>query len=79
MTLALPPGGKGPRTLQCLDCDDRPEPLKSDALRWISSELKPPQFEHVVLLLLGALGYEDVKVLGGSGDHGIDVQPYPDG
>jgi hypothetical protein len=26
---ALPPGGKGRRSLQCLDCD-RPDPLKSD-------------------------------------------------
>jgi hypothetical protein len=42
MMLALPPGGAGPRTLQCLDCD-RPDPLKSDALRWLSSELRPPQ------------------------------------
>jgi hypothetical protein len=42
MMLALPPGGMGPRTLQCLDCD-RPDPLKSHALRWLSSELKPPQ------------------------------------
>lgn len=37
-------------------------------------ELTPPQFEHVVLLMLGALGYEEVKVVGSSGDHGIDVQ-----
>jgi len=42
MMLALPPGGSGPRTLQCLDCE-RPDPLKSDALRWLSSELRPPQ------------------------------------
>jgi hypothetical protein len=42
MVLALPLGGMGPRTLQCLDCD-RPDPLKSDALRWLSSELRPPQ------------------------------------
>jgi hypothetical protein len=39
--LALPPGGKGRRSLQCLDCE-RPDPLKSsDALRWLSSELQP--------------------------------------
>ena len=43
MMLVLPPGGKGPRTLQCLDCDEGLDPLKSDALRWLSSELKPPQ------------------------------------
>jgi hypothetical protein len=38
MTLELQPGGKSPRTYQCLDCD-RPDPLKSDALRWLSGEL----------------------------------------
>jgi len=39
MTLALQPGGKGPRTLQCLDCD-RPDPLKSDtASGWLNGEL----------------------------------------
>jgi hypothetical protein len=27
LILALPPGGKGPRTFQCLDCE-RPDPLK---------------------------------------------------
>jgi len=37
MTLELQPGGKSPRTYQCLDCD-RPDPLKSDALRWLSGE-----------------------------------------
>ena len=42
MVLALPPGGAGLRTLQCIDCE-RPDPLKSDTLRWLSSELKPPQ------------------------------------
>jgi hypothetical protein len=36
--LELQPGGKSPRTFQCLDCD-RPDPLKSDALRWLSGEL----------------------------------------
>jgi hypothetical protein len=38
MTLELQTGGKPPRTFQCLDCD-RPDPLKSDALRWLSGEL----------------------------------------
>jgi hypothetical protein len=42
LLLALPPGGKGQRTFQCLDCE-RPDPLKSDALKWLSSELKLPQ------------------------------------
>ncbi|OFV79737.1 MAG: hypothetical protein A2W26_10795 [Acidobacteria bacterium RBG_16_64_8] len=36
--------------------------------------LKPPEFEKVVLLLLQALKYEDVKVTGKAGDHGIDVR-----
>jgi hypothetical protein len=43
LILALPPGGKGRRTFQCLDCE-RPDPLKSDdALRWLSGELQPPK------------------------------------
>jgi len=37
-TFELQPGGKTPRTFQCLDCE-RPDPLKSDALRWLSGEL----------------------------------------
>lgn len=41
--LALSPGGKGKRTLQCLDCE-RPDPLdKPDTLRWLSGELRPPK------------------------------------
>jgi len=45
LTLALPPGGKGQRTFQCLDCDhDRPDPLKTDeAIGWLNGELRPPQ------------------------------------
>jgi hypothetical protein len=43
LILALPPGGKGKRTMQCLDCD-RPDPLKSDAATgWLKSELQPPK------------------------------------
>jgi hypothetical protein len=43
MVLALPPGGKGPRTLKCFE-SDRPDPLKSDkAIGWLQGELKPPQ------------------------------------
>jgi hypothetical protein len=39
MILALQLGGKGPRTLQCLDCD-RPDPLKSDQVTgWLNGEL----------------------------------------
>jgi hypothetical protein len=38
MTLELQPGGKAPRTFQCLDCD-QPDPLKSEAKGWLSGEL----------------------------------------
>jgi hypothetical protein len=42
MVLALPPNGKGPRTLQCINCDG-PDPLKSEkATAWLKSELQPP-------------------------------------
>jgi hypothetical protein len=45
LILALPPGGKGKRTMQCVDCD-RPDPLKSDAATgWLKSELRPPKSE----------------------------------
>ena len=41
--LALPPGGKGKRTLQCYDCDG-PDPLKTDkATGWLKSELTTNQ------------------------------------
>jgi hypothetical protein len=43
LILALPPDGKGKRTMQCVDCD-RPDPLKSDAAKgWLKSELQPPK------------------------------------
>ncbi len=43
LILALPPGGKGPRKLQCLDCD-RPDPLKSERVTgWLEGELQPPK------------------------------------
>jgi hypothetical protein len=39
LILALPPGGKGPRTFQCFDCS-RPDPLKSpDVAGWLAGEL----------------------------------------
>jgi hypothetical protein len=42
LILALPPGGKGQRTLQCFECD-RPDPLESETVtRWFKSELQPP-------------------------------------
>jgi hypothetical protein len=43
LILAPPPGGQGPRTFQCLDCD-RPDPLKSETVTgWLNSELQPPK------------------------------------
>jgi hypothetical protein len=39
MTMALPPGGTGLRSLQCMDCD-RPDPLQSpDVTGWIKGLL----------------------------------------
>jgi hypothetical protein len=39
LILALPLGGKGPRTFQCFDCD-RPDPLKSEEVSgWLRGEL----------------------------------------
>jgi len=32
----------GGRKFQCLDCEGD-DPLKSNALKWISGELKPPE------------------------------------
>jgi hypothetical protein len=43
MVLALPLGGRGPRTLQCFDCD-RDDPLKADSTAgWLKGELQPPK------------------------------------
>ena len=43
MILALPPGGKGPRTFQCLECDGQ-DPLKTDEIiGWLKGELQPPK------------------------------------
>src|SRR4030081_1979620 len=42
MVLALPPGGKGPRTLQCFDCD-RDDPLKADSTAgWLKGGIRAP-------------------------------------
>jgi hypothetical protein len=41
MVLALPLGGRGPRALQCFDCD-RDDPLKADSTTgWLKGELHP--------------------------------------
>jgi len=39
LVLALPRGGKGKRTMRCLDCE-RPDPLKTDQVKgWLAGEL----------------------------------------
>jgi hypothetical protein len=39
LVLALPPGGKGSRVFQCLECDRR-DPIKTDqAIGWLKGEL----------------------------------------
>jgi hypothetical protein len=43
MRLALGPGGKGPRSLQCEQCE-RPDPLNADEfVGWLKGELRPPK------------------------------------
>jgi hypothetical protein len=43
MVLVLQPGGKGPRTLKCLDCE-RFDPLRAGtATGWFRGELQPPK------------------------------------
>lgn len=42
MTLQLQPGGKSPRTFQCLDCQ-RPDPLKSPVVAGILNALHQPE------------------------------------
>jgi hypothetical protein len=43
LILALPPGGNGRRTFQCLDCE-RSDPIKTDqATGWLKGELQPPK------------------------------------
>jgi hypothetical protein len=44
MALELQPGGKLPRTFQCIDCD-RPDPLQNPrAQGWSKGELGPEEF-----------------------------------
>jgi hypothetical protein len=43
MRLALAPGGRGPRSLRCEQCD-RFDPLKADdVIGWLKGELRPPK------------------------------------
>jgi hypothetical protein len=43
MRLALAPGGKGPHSLRCEQCE-RPDPLKAvEIAGWFKGELRPPK------------------------------------
>jgi hypothetical protein len=40
LTLALPPGGKGQRTFQCIDCEGPADPIKDpQTIGWLCGEL----------------------------------------
>jgi phage FluMu protein Com len=43
VTLALGPGGKGPRSLRCSQCEGL-DPLKAgEIVGWLKGELRPPK------------------------------------
>src|ERR1700722_12939638 len=43
MSLVLAPGGKGPRSLRCLQCEGL-DPLKAiEVAGWLKGELQPPK------------------------------------
>jgi hypothetical protein len=43
LTWALPQGGNGKRTFQCLNCDG-PDPMKTEKTTgWLKGELQPPK------------------------------------
>jgi DNA-directed RNA polymerase subunit M/transcription elongation factor TFIIS len=43
MRLALAPGGKGPRSLQCRQCEQL-DPFKAaEVSGWLKGELRPPK------------------------------------
>ena len=41
--------------------------------------MTPKDFEYTTAEILRRLGYKDVKVIGGSGDLGVDILAYKDG
>ena len=41
--------------------------------------MNPKEFEYTTAEILRRLGYKDVKVIGGSGDLGVDILAYKDG
>ena len=67
---AIRPGGIRPGSV---DRDAR-QTVKNELLYHLLRALQPPEFEHVIRLLLGALDYQDVNVVGKTGDHGVDVR-----
>jgi restriction system protein len=45
----------------------------------ILKAMSPKEFEYTTAEILRRLGYKDVKVIGGSGDLGVDILAYKDG
>jgi restriction endonuclease Mrr len=41
--------------------------------------MNPKEFEYITAEILRRLGYKDIKVIGGSGDLGVDILAYKDG
>jgi restriction system protein len=41
--------------------------------------MTPKEFEYTTAEILRRLGYKDIKVIGGSGDLGVDILAYKDG
>jgi len=50
------------------------EMSSEDLLKELYSRLTPEQFERFLSVLLGQMGFQDVKVTGRSGDRGIDLE-----
>jgi len=78
VTLESSPNTEGP-TLPDLaseigDRVKRHNALASQEFRAWMGQMEPRKFEHLVADLCKALGWQDVKVTGGAGDGGIDVE-----
>ena len=59
LVLLLPPGGAGPRALQCFDCD-RQDPLESLSVkRWLEGELGRGLFVRSHMKSVEARPYAD--------------------
>ena len=48
-------------------------PAGTRSVAWLSS-LTPSEFEHAVAQRMGEVGFRNVQVVGGRGDHGVDVR-----